>query len=156
MRIVSLLILLSVTPILAFSAGVESLSGRNCQVSTPPDTSGETLVHGLLLKVFPRKSAVPLDYSGCQTTWLRDEQGKWLRVYVMRFSKGKLDTWWSARDDEPSGRLCRFTNGTLNPKQPEECYEPGDTGLGSSFAPGCGEAAIKTRPMTSECIRSMD
>lgn len=137
-------------PILALASDPIPKSAPNCDIEVPPDGAGEDAVHTVLVKVFPRKSAVSSDYSGCQTAWFQKGE-TWERFSVMFFQKGQLLTWLSSDDGSgPLGLVCRFSNGKLAAKQPAKCYVP-IAGLQPTFAPGCMAEMIKSGSIKKEC-----
>lgn len=125
--------------------------GYNCNLSAPPATSGENGLHGLILKIYPRKSDMPASYSGCQTTWL--EQGtQWKKIFVSYFEGGTLKMFWSYDDQSPNGILCSYHEGQLAPGAPSSCleYERVKSPSGS-FPPGCMQAMKARKPIPKNC-----
>ena|ERR1035437_1171479 len=142
-------------PIFAVASDPMPKSAPNCSIELPPDGAGEDAAHTTLVRVFPRKSAVGSDYSGCQTAWIQKGE-TWEKFSVMYFQKGQLQTWLSSDDEtKPLGLVCRFADGKLAAKQPEKCYVP-MAGLKRTFAPGCVAEMIKSGKMEKACGTSLE
>ena len=61
----------------------------NCAIARPPYNAGEDNVHGMLMRIYPRRSEMSKTYTGCQTTWLA-EDGTYQRFMITFFSGGDL------------------------------------------------------------------
>ena len=149
------LLMLGLVQFAALHAEPIPVSAPNCQVASPPTASGENANHGVLIKVFPRKSQVSNEYSGCQTMWIQKGNG-WEKFSVMYFVTGQLQAWWYADDEAPNGLLCLFSNGKLFAGAPKDCYVPRNLGLTNSFASGCMETAIGTGGISEKCSASLE
>jgi hypothetical protein len=141
-------------PFASVAADVIPISAPFCTIELPPEDSGENATHAVLLKVFPRKATVASDYTGCQTMWVQNGSG-WDKFSIMFFVKGRLQTWWAADDANANGTYCQFTDGKLLPQQPKACYEPSNTGLQRSYAPGCVRESIQ-QSLSKQCFASLE
>ena len=142
-------------PILAVASDPIPKSALNCGLELPPEGAGEDAVHTALVKVFPRKSTVGSDYSGCQTAWLQKGES-WEKFSVMLFKNGQLQTWMSSNDGtSPLALVCRFSDGKLEARQPAKCYVP-MAGLKPTFAPGCMAGMIRSGKMEKTCNTSLE
>lgn len=150
-------LLLCLLPLSAVANDLIPKSAPNCNIDVPPVGSGETSTHAILIKVFPRKSSVGSDYTGCQSMWINRGMD-WEKFSLTSFENGQLLVLWFAKDEKDSpGLYCRFSNGKLLPKEPTDCYELANLGLNSSYAPGCQEEAIRHGgKMTKECSESIE
>jgi hypothetical protein len=147
--------ILLLLPILAVASDPIPKSAPNCDIELPPDGAGEDAVHTALVKVFPRKSTVVSDYSGCQTAWLQKGE-TWGKFSVMLFQRGQLQTWLSSDDGtSPLGLVCQFSDGKLAARQPAKCYVP-IAGLKPTFAPGCMAEMIRSGKMEKACDTSLE
>jgi len=146
MRLVALLV---ATLVLASSATAEELKGDNCQLSVPPQGSGELFSSvgkvSVAGRVFPRLSELPNRYSGCQVAWVSINGGSITRS-VTKFADGRV----VAIDPVPDGiPLC----------QPGE--KVADTGCTSrktavlvSYPPGCAARTVETMVVPGDCLAS--
>lgn len=142
-------------PTVAMASDPIPKSAPNCNIDLPPNEAGEDAVHATLIKIFPRKSSVVANYSGCQTAWLHTGQA-WEKFSVMYFKKGQLRTWLSSENGAIShGIVCQYSNGKLEAKQPPKCYVP-TAGLKSTFAPGCMAEMIESGRMDESCNASFE
>jgi len=93
----------------ACSAMEPSLSSHpTCQLASPPIEAGENAVHAQLLKVYPRKSTMGQQFTGCQTIWLygpgeSGAQNAPTDLMLLHFRNGHVV---SARIE---GRLCQYS-----------------------------------------------
>lgn len=62
---------------------------RNCTLAAPPPDAGIDMHMGALLKIYPRNPAVGPDYTGCQTLWVRDDDG-WAPITVVHYERGHV------------------------------------------------------------------
>jgi hypothetical protein len=123
----------------------------SCNLISPPARSGEVFMHAGIFKVFPRKSDMGGDYTGCQTLWLVsfDESLKVASGYLER---GVLVLF---RIEEKGGIICRYESKTLVTKS-ADCAEFEDTGFPfSSFAAGCHKEVNATQQVPDWC-KQMD
>jgi hypothetical protein len=155
MRNIFLVLFICFLPLSALASRPVFVSEPNCDISVPPVSSGETSSHAFLIKVFPRKTTVSMDYSGCQTMWIQTQE-TWQMFSVQLFSKGQLQAWWMLDNKNPDGYVCKFSAGKLEADQPKGCYKPSNMGLAPSFPPGCIQEATRSHKMSEKCIASLE
>ena len=127
----------------------------NCDQSSPPARSGLVLVgHSGRFKVFPRKSDMPRDYTGCQTIWAlkfddRSETYTYRRDVLFYFDRGVL----VLVRNEPTGLTCRYESPSATTSA--ECRDINDTDRNdfpiSSLAAGCLEEITATKVWPDWC-----
>ena len=86
MRLV-LTILLLFNSILGWSNDNNRPTGMNCDLSSPPENAGEEHIHGTIIKIFPRARDIDNKYTGCQTTWMPDEN-QWAVLTIVAIESG--------------------------------------------------------------------
>jgi hypothetical protein len=92
--------------------------GTNCQLQAPPEAAHVTDLHGLT--VFAHPLPVPATYTGCQTTWLEEDNHV---LAVAFYDAGKVVAAWV---NEPDKRpyTCRYQGEHLVKKRSHaECPE---------------------------------
>lgn len=99
-------------------------SAPNCDVESPPPTSGEDVNHGFVIKIHPRRSSVKTDYTGCQTMWFEIGREDWMKMQVTYFEEGELKVIWTPGDGSAHPETtCRYSQGRLEPGMTEPCHE---------------------------------
>ena len=91
-------------------------NAQNCNLASPPDGSGVVVagMRGKVFDVFPRKTDMPRDYTGCQVVWsiAFDPSGTQVlafrRTVVFYFERGLL----VLAHTEPQEQTCRYRDGT--------------------------------------------
>jgi len=148
---------LALIPAVMIGAGPIPPNAPNCQLASPPATAGESQVHGILVKIYPRKLDMGPNYTGCQNSWI-DREGTWELFSALYFEAGEFRAWRMLSDDKPPKHIyCRYKNFTLEPDSPKECYVPAKQSIpSSSYAPGCMRQAIRRHKISDACSRSLD
>lgn len=72
------------------TASVKTFANDNCNLNLPPIDSGEDGERGVLLNIYPRKSMMPKNYSGCQTVWMLQNDGVWEKIMIGEFKNGQI------------------------------------------------------------------
>ena len=131
-------------------------AGPNCDQALPPTRSGLLVaMHAGLLKVYPRKSDMPRDYTGCQTVWSlqfddRGERFTYQRDALFYFERGVL-----VLIDTNHGVTCRYESPSAT--TPAECHHLKDADRKdtdfpiSSLAAGCLEEIVATQKAPDWC-----
>jgi hypothetical protein len=109
--------------------------GLNCQLEAPPENAGETINHGMTLRVHPRALNIDSKYTGCQLMWAQAES-KWMTIAVVAIENGYPSRIWSPIGGEDQLLACRYKNGKVVVGDPKKCGDP-DFLLMKSLAPGC-------------------
>lgn len=153
-------------PVPSFALDVDAIpkSAPNCELSAPPDASGEDA--GIaVFKVFPRRRAVANNYTGCQTIWMQSNMAyqvagvhiAWVKINLLYFENGRLRAMAFGEDLENSKvGICHYTDGKPASGEERSCKMPFDGGLMPTFAPGCMSKAMEVGTMSEECTRSKD
>ncbi|MGA0610579.1 hypothetical protein [Caldimonas sp. KR1-144] len=131
-----------------FAIASDASGDPNCSLETPPADAGE-IFHffggaNVLGRVYPRLSAMPASYTGCQVLW-------------------------SSIDGRPVVRTTTFIRGgrvVSSIPEPDVPFclpgeQPIDTGCRSrkgaflvSYPPGCAARFIETRTVPQDCLRA--
>jgi hypothetical protein len=127
-------------------------TGLNCSIASPPSESGLAVAgHAGFFKVFPRKSNMPRDYTGCQIVWsvesddLRGGQEvTYKRAAIFYFQRGLL----ALAHDEQAGLTCRYQGG--KPTVQDGSCDTRDIPISSAPA-GCLEEMIATQAVPKRC-----
>jgi len=130
-------LLLIALPALADETGRPA--GDNCNVPSPPDSAGETLDHGVLLKVFPRARDIGPAYTGCQGRWADDKKG-WRLAGLAVIRKGEPLRYWTP---EVSFVTCIYDKGKVVLGDAKSCPDQRELVL-KSRAAGCEEKIRRT------------
>jgi len=113
----------------------------NCDLLQPPKESGDSVLNGRLMKIFPRRKYMGEDYSGCQTLWLDIQRmHKLERILVLYFENGEI----KVQQHMEAGRSfsCRYHAGSLLPNSRPECSKKSIGPLSSSPA-GCVKSSLR-------------
>jgi hypothetical protein len=134
------------------TANAHPLKGLNCDLKGPPPSAGDDGVHGILVKVYPRKKFIDGTYTGCQSSWTRIEN-----VFVLDtglfFDRGDLRSFWRPREGSSSGTLCEFRAKKLVTEVPE-CRDIADASEPmASLPPGCVEQGLVAGKLANQCIK---
>jgi hypothetical protein len=116
-------------------------TGSNCNLTKPPESSGEEVNHGATLRIFPRAKDIGPGYSGCQTLWAPDGN-RWVLVSLVEISRGDPTRVWSPDEADAEITACRFKDGEVVRGDPAKCPVPRYLIL-KSLAPGCVERIRK-------------
>ncbi|TXI73760.1 MAG: hypothetical protein E6Q49_03845 [Limnohabitans sp.] len=153
-------------PVSSFALDVDAIpkSAQNCDLSIPPETSGEDA--GIaVFKIFPRRRTVANNYTGCQTIWMQSNMDyqvagvhiEWVKINLLYFENGRLRAMAFGEDLENSkAGICRYSDGKPASGEERSCKISLDGGLMPTFAPGCMSKAIEIGTMSEECTRSKD
>jgi hypothetical protein len=142
----------------AMAAKPIAVRAPNCSVSLPPANAGEDVNHGALMKIYPRKSEMGPEYTGCQSTWI-EHQGNWVLLSVFYFERGLLRALRMPHEQTRSKDIyCWYKDSKLEPGSSKRCFAPAQEVVpSSSYAPGCMEQAIsKGGVLTSGCLATLD
>lgn len=124
----------------AFAESPTKPEGKNCGLSDPPDTAGEESAHGMELRIFPRRSDIRLEYTGCQVLWLQiGSQSS--KAVVTEVVKGVPVRWWMPK---PPGNAeltaCNYKDGKGTVGNSDTCpSELNKDSLIHSLPPGCNK-----------------
>lgn len=136
-----------------FAAGQGRPRGQNCQAAAPDPAAGEASGHGMLLQVFPRRSAIGPTYTGCQAVFVTTAEGGPRLAWLIEVSKGEPIRVWSADRDLQNGGMpdCRYRQGKLVDGDPDNCpatasdlllpTEPAGCATGKTTGPVCKDDA---------------
>jgi hypothetical protein len=114
---------------------------RNCDVLQPPKESGDSVLNGRLMKVFPRRKHMAANYTGCQTIWLDIQRmHKLERILVLYFENDEI----KVQQHMEAGRSfsCRYHADSLLPNSCPECSKKAIGSLSSSPA-GCAKSSLR-------------
>lgn len=114
-------------------------AGDNCNVASAPDSAGETLDHGNLLKVYPRARDIGPAYSGCQGRWAQTKTG-WRLAGLAVITKGEARRFWTP---EVAVVTCIYDKGAVVLGDAKTCPAQSDLIL-KSRASGCVEKIRRT------------
>jgi hypothetical protein len=126
-------------PIAAFADESGRPTGENCNLSSPPDSAGETLDHGVTLKIFPRARDLGTKYSGCQGRWVADKKG-WRLSSLVVIKDGLPMRLWKP---EVSFVTCIYDKGKVVLGDPKSCPDQRELILASRAA-GCLDRIQRT------------
>jgi hypothetical protein len=122
-------------------------TGANCDLAAPPNSAGEELNHGIILRIYPRVVDMPKGYTGCQIMWLA-EGTKWHTVSVVAIEDGSaVRIWFPAGIGDIDKQACRFKHGRVVRGDPQKCPMP-EFLIAKSLAPGCVERIMKAQGKT--------
>lgn len=113
----------------------------NCNIIQPPKASGDSVLNGRLMKVFPRRKQMGENYTGCQTLWLDIQRRHELeRIMVLYFKNGEI----KIQQHMEAGRSfsCRYYAGSLLPNSKIECSKKSLDSL-SSYPAGCTKSSLR-------------
>ena len=113
------------------------LTGRNCDLISPPLNAGEVMNHGVIYRVFPRAKDIGKRYSGCQVMFQPDGD-KWLVVSVTEVEKGDPTWVWSPSLDNAPASACRYRKGKAVFGDANDCPMP-EFLIQKSLASGCSQ-----------------
>jgi len=139
--------LLAVCVVLMFSVSLLQASdlipkhATNCDLLQPPTKSGDSVLNGRLMKVFPRRKHMAANYTGCQTLWLDIQRmHKLERILVLYFENGEI----KVQQHMEAGRSfsCRYHAESLLPNSRYECSKKSIGSLSSSPA-GCMKSSLR-------------
>ena len=129
-------------------------SGDNCDLKTPPPTSGEEAHMGTKLLVYPRAKDISTTYTGCQSLWWTGENQEVKLALLVYIEAGFPARTWANSTKEERGEDCRYKNGKTISAKPEQCNESEYVIL-KSLPSGCfkriQDAMAKKSPHPSEC-----
>ncbi len=131
----ALLILLLIQCTLTFAGEDGSPTGKNCALSTPPDSAGEENIHGITLRIYPRARDIDSKYTGCQITWMPDGN-KWMPLVVVAIVRGDAVRLWSPDKSDPKRFGCIYKKGKVIKGDAQNCASP-ESLIAKSVAPGC-------------------
>ncbi|MFC1602371.1 hypothetical protein ACFL3U_02260 [Pseudomonadota bacterium] len=117
------------------------LHASNCNVIQPLPESGDSVLNGRLMKVFPRRKQMGENYTGCQTLWLDIQRmHKLERILVLYFENGEI----KVQQHMEAGRSfsCRYDAGSLLPNSRHECSKKSIGPLSSNPA-GCVKSSLR-------------
>jgi hypothetical protein len=129
-------LLLCVLPVRA--ANVDKPTGKNCDLASPPAAAGETVNHGITLRVYPRIKGIDTRYSGCQVLFAPEGE-KWTVISLTEVIAGDPVRVWSAYETDAEVLACRFKQGKVVQGNPDTCPASRFILL-ESLAPGCTRA----------------
>jgi hypothetical protein len=109
--------------------------GANCELTSPPNSAGEEMNHGMVLRIFPRAKDIHSSYNGCQAL-LAPDAGKWVTVSLTEIVNGDPIRVWSAFEKDLNVLACRFKEGKVIRGNPATC-PASEFLLIKSVAPGC-------------------
>ena len=156
-RLIVATVLLMASPLARAQESIPSAS-PNCDLTSPPAQSGLVpVMHTGFFKVFPRRSDMPRDYTGCQAVWSvqselhRGQPITYRKETLFYFERGVLVV---ARH-EPTGRTCLCRDGTSTTNA-AECRVPEGADVGaaipfSSAPPGCLEEVVASQKVPKRC-----
>lgn len=106
-----------------------------CGLAVPPAGAGIDRHAGMLLKIYPRNPAIGPDYAGCQTLWVRADDG-WETITVAHYEHGHV-----VRVDSPAQpgdpiEQCRVKDGVVVNGDAALCAQLDDIRF-ESLAPDC-------------------
>jgi hypothetical protein len=85
----------------------------SCIATEPPKETGEFATHAQLAKVYPRKSQLGANYTGCQTIWL--QKGNHVSIARLHLKSGTVIAM------ELPGQVCRYAAAKSLPGNSAEC-----------------------------------
>ena len=135
--VVALLLVSGCTNELASSAPL------SCIATEPPRESGEFAAHAQLARVYPRKSQLGANYTGCQTIWL--QEGNHVSIARLHLKSGTVIAM------ELPGQMCRYTAGRSLPGNSSECASTAPEVFPSEPA-GCISSGQNKSHSGAECI----
>lgn len=134
MRLVLLLVLMFQWQ-LAVAQGTGRPVGKNCNLSAPPESAGEELNHGIILRIYPRAKDINEMYTGCQLMWLPDAN-RWHVLSVVEIKSGDPVRIWSPDKSDPVRVSCTYRKGKVVKGDAKNCAGP-EFLIAKSMAPGC-------------------
>lgn len=142
--------LLGILLVAAIEAAAEPIpDATNCRLSSPPAESGEIANHGAIVKIYPRRSAIPAKYTGCQSTWVAIRQ-QWVRMSLVYIEEGDPTRILGPDGVEPNLSLCRYQAGELVAGSESVC-PMGQFLIQSSMPPGCVAKSQKAGRIADGC-----
>lgn len=120
--------------------------GVNCGLSEPPANAGEEANHGMELRVFPRRSDITPEYSGCQSIWLQIGSNS-LNAGITEIHKGAPVRWWIPNSANPFDvTACNYKNGKGEADNSDACpSELNDDSLIHSLPSGCNKRIVAAK-----------
>lgn len=137
-RVISLLMCLLFFALFVHAAGADKPIGKNCDLTSPPATAGETVNHGIILRVYPRNRNIDTRYSGCQVLFAPEGE-KWIVLSLTEVIAGDPVRVWSDYETDAEVSACRFKQGKLVQGRSDTCPASRFILL-ESLAPGCTRA----------------
>ncbi len=116
-------------------------NASHCHIIQPPKASGDSVLNGRLMKIFPRRKYMAENYTGCQTLWLDIQRmHKLERILVLYFENGEV----KVQQHMEAGKSfsCRYYAGSLLPNSKVECSKKALGSLPSRPA-GCTKSSFK-------------
>ena len=139
MRIYALF-LFSVLSIVAHGSE-QALNGKNCDIETPPESSGELANHGAIFRVHPRSIVINEGYTGCQSLW-EPIDNNWKLIWMVFIESGMPVEMWEGKENKPRNLICKYKEGILVSGDKGTCGSPKSLIL-RTRAPGCYEKIKK-------------
>jgi hypothetical protein len=134
-RVVSLLMCLLFCALSVHAADTGKPTGKNCALASPPAAAGETVNHGIILRVYPRNKDIDTRYSGCQVLFAPEGE-KWIVLSLTEVMAGDPVRVWSDYETDAEVLACRFKQGKLVQGSSDTCPASRFILL-ESLAPGC-------------------
>lgn len=129
----------------------------NCAITSPPKRSGESFDHAAMLRIFPRASEIPRNYTGCQSTWVVSGEISFLRGRVW-LENGTPVRFVAPPTVENNGVECRYLRGKLvsvtGGGSADRCARP-DSVVQPSMPSGCIEQ-IQKHPWSRKCAHDFE
>jgi hypothetical protein len=110
-------------------------TGKNCDLRIPPKNSGEDEDHAILMKVYPRISAMARNYTGCQAVWFRNTKA-WEIISVTVLRNGDPVRIWAPSPADAVRYSCRYQHGKVISGDAKNCVAP-EVLLQGSVPAGC-------------------
>jgi hypothetical protein len=140
-----LLFLLLVYCATGFPAENSRPTGKNCNLSAPPESAGEETNHGITLRIYPRARDINYQYTGCQTMWMPDGS-RWIPFTIVTIQKGDAVRLWAPDKSNPVLFSCMYKKGKVVKGDAQNCAAPQFL-IAKSLAPWCVD---KIRKAASE------
>jgi len=137
-RVAFLLMCLLLCTLSVHAADTGKPTGKNCDLASPPAAAGETVNHGITLRVYPRTKGIDTRYSGCQVLFAPEGE-KWIVLSLTEVIAGDPVRVWSAYETDAAVLACRFKQGKVVQGNPDTCPASRFILL-ESLAPGCTRA----------------
>jgi hypothetical protein len=120
-------------------AGAKTPAGKNCSLSAPPAKAGESVLHGVTLRVYPRKLNMGANYSGCQTAYLPRDKGRWQVMSLVQIKAGQPVALWSPNESKRLAKVCQYKDGKAVPGGAKDLAScpPADVLVMRSLNAGC-------------------
>lgn len=132
---------------LAFGSSSATVAGENCELTEAPPTAGEifhavgtTIAAG---HVYPRLSAIPRNYNGCQVLWASIDNGPISRS-VTFFRDGRVVDVVPLPDGMP---LCKTGEDAADTGCTRRRYT-----VQVSYPPGCAARTVAEKSVPKDCV----